>query len=113
MRDELLSVAVDYLGTMQEPFASNRVANHIRTEVPAAVRRRMSTDYDDLVIKGSAGQGVWAAVPWVAFFDPLETKLGNVWSLRCVLVQRRYEAAVLIAESRHDSSLSRVWPSIW
>jgi 5-methylcytosine-specific restriction protein A len=73
MRDELLSVAVDYLRAIQEPFASNRVADHIRTEVPAAVRRQMSADYGDLIIKGSAGQGVWAAIPWVAFFDPLET----------------------------------------
>lgn len=73
MRDELLSVAVDYLRAMQETFASNRVADHIRTELPAAVRRQMSTDYGDLIIKGSAGQGVWAAVPWIAFFDPLET----------------------------------------
>lgn len=73
MRDELLSAAIDYLRAVQEPFASNRVANHIRTEVPAAVRHQMSSDFDDLIVKGSAGQGVWAAVPWVAFFDPLET----------------------------------------
>lgn len=73
MRDELFSVGVNYLGAVQEPFASNRVADHIRTEVPAALRRQMPADYNDLIIKGSAGQGIWAAVPWIAFFDPLET----------------------------------------
>lgn len=73
MRDELSSVGVNYLGAVQEPFASNRVADRIRTEVPAALRRQMPAGYNDLIIKGSAGQGVWAAVPWIAFFDPLET----------------------------------------
>ena len=30
--------------------------------------------HDDLLVRGSAGQGNWAAVPWLAFFDPLITR---------------------------------------
>lgn len=73
MRNELSLVATEYLNASRETFSAHRIARHLRADIPAAIRDHMPEEYGDLIIKGSAGQGVWAAVPWIAFFDPLVT----------------------------------------
>ena len=63
------AVLDNYLVEKQGPFENNWLAKLIRHDF----RSKLQSDYSDLLIQGSAGQGNWASVPWVAFFDKTET----------------------------------------
>lgn len=57
----------------QDSFASNPVAEFIRKDAPEELRPLIASN-DRYLIQGSAGQGNWAHVPWVAVFDRLITE---------------------------------------
>lgn len=54
-------------------FAGNAVAELIRKDVPEAIRTILGSN-ERYLIHGSAGQGVWARVPWAAVFDRFITE---------------------------------------
>src|SRR5689334_4180410 len=56
-----------------EEFAKNVVADWIRGELTQSVRLAGGSNAEGLIAKGSAGAGNWAAVPWVALFEPSVT----------------------------------------
>lgn len=74
LADALSQVAAGFPSNRKMSFAGNELADYIRNGLPAAAFAALPGDFDDLLIKGSPGQGNWAAVPWLGFFDPLVTE---------------------------------------
>lgn len=69
----LEKVLKEYLNAREnEAFAQNPIANFIRNDLAESIKAACG-DADKYVIKGSAGQGVWARGPWVAIFNPIIT----------------------------------------
>src|SRR5919107_5658771 len=62
----------EYPNATKQPFAGNPVAEFVRRVVPEAIEAVVGDNHRYLV-RGSAGQGNWARVPWVAVFDRLIT----------------------------------------
>lgn len=62
----------EYADAKQSTFAGNAVAEFIRKEVPAAIRKAIGPN-ERYLVEGSPGQGVWAGVPWAAVFDRFVT----------------------------------------
>lgn len=61
----------EYPLAASRPFAGDGVANFIRVDVPAIIESIVSNPR--YIVHGSAGQGNWAKVPWVAVYDSLIT----------------------------------------
>ena len=68
----LTLILEEYPNATEQPFAGNPVAEFIRRVVPEAIEQVIGDDHRYLV-RGSAGQGNWARVPWAAIFDRLVT----------------------------------------
>lgn len=69
----LEKVLREYLNAREnERFAENPIANFIRNDLTNSIKEAMD-DPNKYVIKGSAGQGVWARGPWVGIFNPIIT----------------------------------------
>ena len=62
----------EYPNATEQPFAGNPVAEFIRRVVPEAIEQVIGDD-NRYLVRGSAGQGNWARVPWAAIFDRLVT----------------------------------------
>ncbi len=71
IRDVLSRIGEQYRAATQESFAQNALAQFVRNEAPAAIRQGINDEY--FQVRGSAGQGTWSEVPWIAVFDPLVT----------------------------------------
>lgn len=71
--DLLFKVADEYSKESTKPFAKSEFANFVRKDLVEEARKHLTFHHVDLLVKASVGQGVWASVPWLAFFDPLET----------------------------------------
>lgn len=65
--------AASYVSAREQTFKDHPTAVIFRHDCPAEVRNTLGTTYEHFQIKGSAGQGIWAAVPWIGIFDPLIT----------------------------------------
>lgn len=63
----LQKIASDYPAAKIEAFSRNELANYIRAEAP--IEFRQVVDRNDIDVQGSPGQGNWAEVPWIAFFN--------------------------------------------
>lgn len=62
----------EYPEAIKRPFANNAVAEFIRNDIPKTIEAIIGKT-DRYLVHGSAGQGNWAKVPWVAIFDRLIT----------------------------------------
>ena len=63
----------EYPEAVVQEFAGNPVADFVRHDVPAIIEEVTSLS-ERYLVYGSAGQGNWARVPWVAVFDRLVTE---------------------------------------
>jgi 5-methylcytosine-specific restriction enzyme A len=62
----------EYPNATEHLFAGNPVAEFIRQDVPEAIEAVIGTN-ERYLVRGSAGQGNWARVPWAAVFDRFVT----------------------------------------
>ena len=62
----------EYEDAKEQPFAGHALADFIRNDIPANLEEVIGPS-DRYFAHGSAGQGNWANVPWVAVFDRLIT----------------------------------------
>jgi 5-methylcytosine-specific restriction enzyme A len=62
----------EYPNATEHLFAGNPVAEFIRQDVPDAIEAVIGTN-ERYLVRGSAGQGNWARVPWAAVFDRFVT----------------------------------------
>ena len=72
LRDALERGMAEWQQARTEPFGQHPLAVFIRGEAADEVEGSL-TNKTGLTVKGSAGAGQWAAVPWVAVFDELVT----------------------------------------
>ena len=56
-----------------KPFTGSAFGDFVRHDVAIEAKKKLTLWPFELTVKASVGQGVWAAVPWLAFFDPLVT----------------------------------------
>ena len=52
-----------------ETFRNNRIGKPIRQVIPEAILTFPLLNNETYLVKGSIGQGNWAAVPWICIFD--------------------------------------------
>jgi len=67
LKEKLQKILDEYGNARKEGFSGHTLAEFIRTELPNELRKIAPSDY---TIKGSAGQGNWARIPWIAIMDP-------------------------------------------
>jgi len=68
LKEKLQKVLSEYTNARREPFTGHPLAQCIRTTLPSELKKIVSEP--DYQIRGSAGQGNWARIPWVAIMDP-------------------------------------------
>jgi 5-methylcytosine-specific restriction protein A len=61
-----------YPKAKSEQFAKNEMASFLRHDIPDEIRQALGNG-ERYEVQGSAGQGTWAFVPWVAILDRLIT----------------------------------------
>jgi len=70
----LRRIVEEYPLAKLEPPAGHVLATVIRKGAPEELRRALEPVEDTFLVKGSPGRGThWAAVPWLAVFDPSVT----------------------------------------
>jgi len=72
MLDYFKIILKSYLDNKKTRLANNHIAGVIRNTIPNQINSIVNKDrrYEKYIIKGSAGVGKWASIPWVAIFDP-------------------------------------------
>ena len=73
LRETLQTILTDYKKAKSEPLEGHALAQFIRGDAEAAVQQALGELGAGLLVEGSAGQGNWAAVPWISVFDPAIT----------------------------------------
>src|SRR6266498_177177 len=73
LRDTLQTILTQYAEARSKPFAGHPLADFIRHSAVEQVKDALGELGAGLLIEGSAGAGNWAAVPWIAVFDPAVT----------------------------------------
>lgn len=74
LAQHLFRLASDYVHERNNAFTGSHFAEFVRHDIPMEAKRQLQFEPVDYLVKGSVGQGNWAAVPWLAFLDPLITK---------------------------------------
>jgi 5-methylcytosine-specific restriction enzyme A len=72
LRPSLERIMTEWRGARAERFAQHPLASFIRVEAAQEVEAALAS-HRGLTVKGSAGAGQWAAVPWLSVFDDVVT----------------------------------------
>jgi hypothetical protein len=78
LKDLIQTVLTRYPAARSEVFTDHGVADLIRRSIPHAISTEIPAQR--YRVYGSAGQGNWAVVPWVAVFDKLITETAAKFS---------------------------------
>ncbi|MDF3131084.1 DUF3578 domain-containing protein [Kiritimatiellaeota bacterium B1221] len=70
LQESLHHILTNWLSAKSEPFAGHKLAEFIRSDFPAVIEDLCD---DNMILKGSPGQGNWADVPWLAIMHPTIT----------------------------------------
>jgi 5-methylcytosine-specific restriction protein A len=73
LRETLHQILTDYPLARTGALEGHPLAQFIRGDAADAVSDALGEVGDGLIVQGSPGQGNWAAVPWIAVFDPAIT----------------------------------------
>lgn len=75
MLSEMLSrLAREFTYERVKPFKGSEFAEYVRKDISQEAKRQLLFLPYELKVKSSVGNGQWASVPWLAFFDPLVTE---------------------------------------
>ncbi|MEY7998655.1 DUF3578 domain-containing protein [Clostridium sp. Mt-5] len=69
MQYTLNYILENYLKAKNENIKGNIIANYINKDALDNIRIKSNIDTSKYKLKGSAGQGRWADIPWIAVFD--------------------------------------------
>lgn len=69
----LQQVASRYVFERGKPFARSEFGKFVRHDLAKEAKKQVLFQPIEFRVKASVGNGNWAAVPWLAFFDPLIT----------------------------------------
>ena len=70
----LTRLATEYTYERTKPFTGSKFGDFVRHDIAIEAKKILTFWPFDLKVKSSVGQGLWASVPWLAFFDPLVTE---------------------------------------
>jgi 5-methylcytosine-specific restriction protein A len=73
LHEILKRIGIEYPAARTQSYADHPLANFIRGEASAKLRAVVAQHSMRLSVKGSAGSGNFAAVPWLGIFDDLVT----------------------------------------
>lgn len=91
----LTKISREFTFERTKTFANNDLANFIRRDLVEEARKGLIFRDEEYKLKGSAGAGNWAAVPWLAFFDPLITESAQNGFYVVFLINVKSEAIYL------------------
>jgi hypothetical protein len=74
LADQLSRLATEYTYERAKRFTGSKFGDFVRHDIASEAKKLLTFGRFDLKVKASVGQGVWASVPWLAFFDPLITE---------------------------------------
>lgn len=74
LADQLSRLATEYTYERVKPFTGSKFGDFVRHDIAVEAKKLLTFSPFNLKVKASVGQGVWASVPWLAFFDPLVTE---------------------------------------
>jgi 5-methylcytosine-specific restriction protein A len=74
LRSSLTAILQRYPKAKAATFKGSKLAEFVRNGARVAIREAMGIGGDGLIAEGSAGAGNWAAVSWIAVFDPSITE---------------------------------------
>ena len=75
MLHEMLSrLATEYTFERAKSYSESEFGKFVRHDIAIEARKSLLFLPFELKVKASVGAGVWAAVPWLGFFDPLITE---------------------------------------
>lgn len=74
LAEYLSRLATEYTYERAKPFTGSKFGDFVRHDIAVEAKRSLRFWPFELKVKASVGQGVWASVPWLAFFDPLITE---------------------------------------
>ncbi|UPG89503.1 DUF3578 domain-containing protein [Luteibacter aegosomaticola] len=95
LADGIRRVLSDYAAASQEPFEKHELAKLIRGDLADAVEATVGDPTGTYLVKGSAGQGVWARGPWVAIFNRLVTTSAQSGYYVCLLFREDMQGVYL------------------
>ena len=84
----------EYPSAIDQPFAANAIAEFVRREIPSIIRKVIGVS-DRYIVRGSAGQGNWAKVPWVAIYDRFITDTAQEGFYLVYLVKEDFSGVYL------------------
>lgn len=70
----LARIALTYTHERAKPFSGSEFGDFVRNQLVTEAKKQIMFWPYDLKVKASVGAGNWAAVPWLAFFDPIITE---------------------------------------
>jgi hypothetical protein len=73
LRETLQRILTEFPDAQKQPLEAHPLARFIRTEAEQTVTDGLGDQGGGLLVQGSPGQGNWAAIPWIAVFDPVVT----------------------------------------
>jgi 5-methylcytosine-specific restriction enzyme A len=76
LRTSLERIMTEWRGARTERFAQHPLASFIRDKAAQEVEGALA-GHRGLTVRGSAGAGQWAAVPWLSVFDDVVTDSGT------------------------------------
>lgn len=74
LADHLSRLATEYTHERVKSFTGSEFGDFVRHDIAVEAKKALMLWPFELKVKASVGQGVWASVPWLAFFDPLITE---------------------------------------
>ncbi|HEY4543644.1 MAG TPA: DUF3578 domain-containing protein, partial [Tissierellaceae bacterium] len=70
LKDALVHIMENYTKEKLNLFKENDIAVFLRQEVTSIIEREISgLSKNEFIIKGSAGAGNWAEIPWICIFN--------------------------------------------
>lgn len=69
LKEMIEHILDEYVIEKRNPLANNPMAKYLSKEAPEILVQAAGVSEEEFLGKGSAGQGGWTAVPWVALFN--------------------------------------------
>ncbi|MCR5218694.1 DUF3578 domain-containing protein [Treponema sp.] len=69
LKDLFTKFTNNYLASTREEFTNHPIGTLVRATIPNEIFKTNIINENDYQIKGSVGQGNWAAIPWICIFD--------------------------------------------
>ncbi|WP_069299437.1 MrcB family domain-containing protein [Neptunicoccus sediminis] len=91
----LLRLATEFTYERAKPFTGSAFADFVRHDIAMDAKMALSLWHFDLKVKASVGQGVWASVPWLGFFDPLITETATQGFYVVILINPDEQTVIL------------------